>query len=76
MVDGEIKALDKRISELKSEIDVLKKDIVNLRSDLDPIQNQDAKIADLNERVRFAMEHIADELEVSLFSLFDPVGKR
>ena len=29
------------------------------------------RIADLNERVREAMQHIANELEVSLYSLYD-----
>ena len=75
-MSDEIKELQKQLIELRSEIAVLKDSISKCRSDLDVFRNQDVKIADLNERVRFAMEHIADELEVSLFSLFDPVGKR
>ena len=75
-MSDEIKELQKQLIELRSEIAVLKDSISKCRSDLDAFRNQDVKIADLNERVRFAMEHIADELEVSLFSLFDPVGKR
>tara|TARA_B100000214_G_C23920526_1_gene605818 strand:+ start:532 stop:762 length:231 start_codon:yes stop_codon:yes gene_type:complete len=76
MSEDKIKELKKELTELRSEIAVLKRYIENCRSDLDAFRNQEAKINNLNERVRFAMEHIADELEVSLFSLFDPVGKR
>jgi predicted nucleic acid-binding Zn-ribbon protein len=75
-MSDEIKELQKKVIELRSEIAVLKDSITKCRSDLDAFRNQEAKINNLNERVRFAMEHIADELEISLFSLFDPVGKR
>ena len=75
-MSDEIKEMKKELTELRSEIAVLKRSVENCRSDLDAFRNQESKINDLNERVRHAMEHIADELEVSLFSLFDPVGKR
>ena len=75
-MSDEIKELKKQLTELRSEIVLLKKYFERCRSDLDAFRNQEDKIDDLNNRVRFSMEHIADELEISLFSLFDPVGKK
>ena len=75
-MSDEIKELKKELIELRSEIAVLKRSIENCRSDLDAYRNQETKINDLNERVRDAMSHIANEFDVSLFSLFDSGYRR
>ena len=76
MVDGEIKALDRSVSQLRSEIEVLKKDRDKLRSELDYMISDEDKIHNLNERVRQAMELISDRFGISLMSLFDPGNNR
>ena len=63
MKDKKIRDLEKRVKDLERKLEFFI-NAFNLKSG--------DRINDLNERVRFAMEHIADELKIPLFSLFDP----
>ena len=62
MSDNKIRDLEKRVKDLERKLDFFIS-AFNLSSG--------DRIADLNERVRHAMEIIADKQGVSLFSLFD-----
>ena len=63
MSDKKIRDLEKKVKDLERKLDFF----INAYN-----LNSGDRIADLNERVRFSMEHIAGELKVPLFSLFDP----
>ncbi len=62
MTDKKIRDLEKRIKDLERKLEFFINSFNLSTGD---------RIADLNERVRQAMEIIADEQQVSLFSLFD-----
>lgn len=62
MSDKKIRDLEKRVKDLERKLEFFINSFNLSTGD---------RIADLNERVRQAMEIIADEQQVSLFSLFD-----
>jgi len=62
MTDKKIRDLEKRVSDLERKLEFFINSFNLSTGD---------RIADLNERVRQAMQLIADEQQVSLFSLFD-----
>ena len=76
MVEGEIKALDRRVTELKNDIEVLRKEIQGLKQIIDNFPDARVQVSDLNNRVREAMDMIARRFEIPLGFLFDPVMKR
>jgi len=63
MTDKKIRDLEKRVKDLERKLEFFINSFNLSTGD---------RIADLNERVRQAMQLIADEQQVSLFSLFDP----
>ena len=62
MTDKKIRDLEKRVKDLERKLEFFINSFNLSTGD---------RIADLNERVRQAMQLIADEQQVSLFSLFD-----
>tara|TARA_B100001142_G_C14179287_1_gene595505 strand:- start:500 stop:706 length:207 start_codon:yes stop_codon:yes gene_type:complete len=62
MSDKKIRDLEKRVKDLERKLEFFINSFNLSTGD---------RIADLNERVRQAMQLIADEQQVSLFSLFD-----
>lgn len=62
MSEKKIRDLEKRVKDLEHKLEFFINSFNLSTGD---------RIADLNERVRQAMEIIADEQQVSLFSLFD-----